>query len=254
MGCRGLKFDPPFATGRLLRRYKRFLADIETTDGQHFTAHCPNTGAMSGCDTPGSEVWYSASANPKRKYQHTLEVVVTERGRIGVHTGRANGLIREAIEVGDLSEFSGFEFDRAEIQIPDEAGRFDLLLRDSETDRLCYVEVKNMTLCDSAGRGSFPDAVSERALKHVCALERRVAAGDRAALVFCVQHSGVLRATLADEVHPVYGSAVRAAAAAGVEVYAYRCCIGPGEIRVDCALPLDLVDQRESAAKSESVS
>jgi sugar fermentation stimulation protein A len=249
-----VKFDPPFATGELRRRYKRFLADIETTDGQRLTVHCPNTGAMRGCDAPGSEVWYSASANPKRKYPHTLEVVVTERGQIGINTGRANGLVREAFEAGKLGEFSGFAFDRAEIQIPDEAGRFDLLLRDSKTARLCYVEVKNMTLCDLSGRGSFPDAVSERALKHVRALERRVVAGDRAALVFCVQHSGVLRATLADEIHPTYGTAVRAAAARGVEVYAYRCHIGRREISVDCAIPVDLADQRELASNPASVS
>jgi sugar fermentation stimulation protein A len=106
------------------------------------------------------------------------------------------------------------------------------------------VEVKNMTLCDETGRGSFPDAVSDRAVKHVNALARRVAAGERAALVFCAQHTGVLRATLADEIHPAYGAAVRAAAESGVEVYAFGCRIEASEIRIDSELPVDLADQR----------
>jgi sugar fermentation stimulation protein A len=199
---------------------------------------------MSGCDVPGSQAWYSTSANPGRKYPHTLEVVVTELGRIGVNTARANGLVREALEAGLLAEFSGFELVRAEVAIPDEPGRFDFLLREAQCGRPCFVEVKNMTLCDARGRGSFPDAVSERAVKHVKALERRVRAGDRAVLVFCVQHSGITRATIADEVHPAYGAAVRGAVAAGVEVCAYGCLIEPDEIRISSSIEIDLSDQR----------
>jgi sugar fermentation stimulation protein A len=209
---------------------------------------------MIGCDEPDSEAWYSESENPKRKYRHTLEVVVTDRGRIGINTSRANALVREALQRGALEEFSGFEFERNEVAIPDEKGRFDLLLRECKTGRACFVEVKNMTLCDPDGRGSFPDAVSERALKHILALERRVRAGDRGVLVFCVQHTGIARATIADEIHPAYGCAVRAAAETGVEVFAFRCRIERDEISIERAIPVDLSDQRTLSRNLASVS
>lgn len=247
-----MKFDPPLRQARLLLRYKRFLADLEAEQGGRFTAHCPNTGSMLGCADTGSEAWYSESSNPKRKYPCTLEVVITELGRIGVNTARANALVAEALEAGALRPFRDCSVMSAEVAIPDEAGRFDFLLRDSN-GRRCYLEVKNMTLADASGRGSFPDAVSERAVKHVRALRRRVEAGDRAALVFCVQHTGIDRATLADEIHPAYGAAVRDAAAAGVEVYAFGCRIEPEEIRIDSELAVDLRDQTREARKLRNV-
>ena len=240
-----MRIDPPLATATLVRRYKRFLADLETIDGELITVHCPNTGAMAGCAEPGSEAWYSMSDNPKRKYPHTLEVVVSVNGRVGVNTARANQLLAESLAAEALAPFAGMKLARAEAVIPDESGRFDFLLEDA-AGTPCWVEVKNMTLCDDTGRGSFPDAVSERALKHVRALARRVEAGERAALIFCAQHTGVLRATLADEIHPEYGSAVRAAAQAGVEVLAFGCRIERDEIAVEAELPVDLAVQ-ESA-------
>ena len=261
-----MKFAPSLRHGTLLRRYKRFLADIETADGTRLTVHCPNTGAMTGCAEPGFEVWYSKSSNPKRKYPHTLEVVVSDNGRVGVNTARANALVKEALEVRRLAPFAGFALERAEAAIPDEAGRFDFLLRsDPEAavqdasaaaggavgsaveEQVCYVEVKSMTLCDGAGRGSFPDAVSERAIKHVQALRRRVQAGERGVLLFCAQHTGITRATIADEIHPAYGEAVRSAVADGVEVYAFGARIEVDEICIDTELPVDLTDQRSPA-------
>ena len=239
-----MKIDPALERATLIRRYKRFLADLETGSGT-LTVHCPNTGAMFGCAEPGSEVWYSTSSNPKRKYPNTLEVVLGNNGRVGVNTSRANQLIGEALEAGALAPFAELRLLRAEAVIPDESGRFDFLLEDA-AGKPCWVEVKNMTLCDETGRGSFPDAVSERALKHVNALVRRVRAGERAALVFCAQHTGVLRATLADEIHPAYGAAVRSAAEAGVEVLAFGCAIERDEIRVDAELPVDLTNQRSA--------
>jgi len=245
-----VKMDPALQRGTLLRRYKRFLADIESSAGQPLTIHCPNTGAMTGCAEPGSEVWYSRSANPKRKYPHTLEVVIAAYGRVGVNTARANALIREALSDGGLAPFDGLVLERAEVPVPDESGRFDFLLRDPDGGRPCYVEVKNMTLCDAAGRGSFPDAVSERAIRHVRALQRRLLDGERAALVFCVQHSGIIRATLADEIHPAYGEAVRVAVDAGVEAYAFGVSMELDEIRVEAQLPLDLSEQRSTGVNS----
>jgi sugar fermentation stimulation protein A len=240
---RGLQLDPPLAVGRLHKRYKRFLADIEAPEGEIFTAHCPNTGAMTGCSEPGSEVWYSDSANPARKYRHTLEVVCAALGRVGVNTARANRLVEEAIVSGHIPELAGYETLRREAGIPDTKGRFDFLLADPRQENLprrCYVEVKNLTLGYANGSGAFPDAVSERALRHVDALVERIDAGDRAVLLFCVQHTGIIRTTTADDVHAEYGAAVRAAVARGLEVLAYGCEIERDSIRIGHRLPFTL--------------
>ena len=233
-----LRLDPPLQRGRLQRRYKRFLADVEIGEAEAITVHCPNTGAMLGCSDAGSEVWISDSGNAKRKYRHTLEVVCTPLGRVGVNTARANRLIEEAIVTDALEPLAGYPELKREIAIPDESGRFDFLL--SAPTRRCFVEVKSLTLAIAGGRGAFPDAISERALRHVSALVRRVRAGDRAVLVFCVQHTGIQRATIADEIHPAYGVALRAAASEGVEVYAYGCEIERDRIGVTHRIPVEL--------------
>jgi sugar fermentation stimulation protein A len=217
-----MRLSPALARGRLLRRYKRFLADVESAEGV-LTLHCPNTGAMSGCSDPGLDVWYSTSRNAARKYPHTLEVVCTSRGRVGVNTARANALVAEALGRGRIVELAGYSRCTAEARIPNSRGRFDFLL-EGPAGR-CWVEVKSLTLCGDGGRGAFPDAVSERALRHVQDLEERVRQGDRAVLLFCVQHTGVSYVTTADEIHPAYGAAVRAAVQSGVELIAYRCLI-----------------------------
>jgi len=220
-----------------VRRYKRFLADVETGAGA-LTVHCPNTGAMTGCTEPGLEVWYSSSDNPQRKYPQTLEVVCTPAGRVGINSARANALVGEALAGGDIAELTGYEDVQREARIPGAAGRFDFRL--AGAGGLCWVEVKSMSLWLGDGRGAFPDAVSKRAVRHVEALLERRRAGQRAVLVFCVQHTGVCHATPADEVHPAYGAALRAAAAEGVEVLAYGCRIEPDEIAVSRPLPVRL--------------
>lgn len=232
-----MKFCPPLEVARLERRYKRFLADLVTEKGP-LTVHCPNTGAMLGCSDPGSEVWYSDSGNDRRQYRHTLEVVCTPAGRVGVNTARANQLVEEAIACGVVTELEGYGRIQREAPIPEGNGRFDFLLEDCRGR--CFVEVKSMTLCFDRGWGAFPDAVSERALRHVEALMRRKRAGDRAVLLFCVQHTGVDRATTADTIYPEYGEAVRTAVSAGVEVIAYGCRIDRDAITLDRAIPVAL--------------
>lgn len=232
-----MKFRPPLQVARLERRYKRFLADLLTEQGP-LTVHCPNTGAMLGCSDPGSEVWYSDSENDRRKYRHTLEVVCTPAGRVGVNTARANRLVEEAVACGGVTELDGYERITREAAIPEGGGRFDFLLEGSQGR--CFVEVKSMTLCLGGGRGAFPDTVSERALRHVDALVRRKRAGDRAVLLFCVQHTGVDRATTADAIDPEYGAAVRSAVADGIEVVAYGCRIDRAGITLDRAIPVEL--------------
>jgi sugar fermentation stimulation protein A len=233
-----MTLDPPLQSARLIRRYKRFLADVETAEGGLLTVHCPNTGAMLGCSEPGSEVWISDSGNAKRKYRHTLEVVCTALGRVGVNSARANRLVEEAIAADDLKAFAGYPQLKREAAIPDETGRFDFLL--SSPSGRCFVEVKSLTLGFAGGRGAFPDAVSERALRHVNALVTRVHAGDRAALVFCAQHTGIERATTADEIHPAYGEALRAALIEGVEVHAYACEIERDRICIARPIPVEV--------------
>ena len=238
-------FDPPLQAGVLVRRYKRFLADIVGANGSELTAHCPNTGAMLGCSEPGSTVWYSTSDNPKRKYANTLEVVEVPDGRkqrVGVHPGRANALVAEALAAGRITPLAGYEFHHPEVPVPDEKGRFDFGLSSApDKGRInCYVEVKSVTLCQGQGVGAFPDARSERALRHVQALARRADAGQRAVLFFCVQHTGVDRVRCADQIHPEYAEGVALAMAAGVEVLAYRCRVSSSELTIDTRLPFSV--------------
>ena len=233
-----MRFWPPLEKGRLLKRYKRFLADIRAADGEILTIHCPNTGAMTGCADPGSEVWYSRSDNPHRKYAHTLEVVCTDAGRVGVNTGRANALVAEALEEARLTGFGRYAEIRREAAIPGESGRFDFCLRVGA--EVCWVEVKSMTLCHPGGRGAFPDAVSQRAQRHLTALRDRRRAGDRAVLIFCVQHTGIRYATAAEEIDPDYVQALRLAVDSGVEVLAFGCRIEPDEIILADPLPVRL--------------
>ena len=223
---------PDLHNGTLVKRYKRFLADIET-EGGLITAHCPNTGAMTGCAEPGWKVWYSLSDNPKRKYAATWELVDTEQGICSVNTGRANHLVREGIEQGVITQVSGQQI-RSEAKIPDGGGRFDLLVDDA------YVEVKSVTLRMDDGHGEFPDAVSSRALKHVRALEEVVSSGLRGVLIFCAQHTGIESVRPAEQIDPKYAQALREALDRGVEIYAYGIETDLNEISVSRALPFSL--------------
>ncbi len=233
MGC--LLKLPQMQQGVLRKRYKRFLADIETGSGEIFTAHCPNTGAMTGCAEPGSPVWYSRSDNPKRKYPHTLEFVQTAAGYVSVNTGRANALVAEALVNGTIVELAGNTAIKPEAKIPEGDGRFDF--RVELATKVAFVEVKSTTLLVGEGLGAFPDAVSSRALKHVHALVRRVQAGDRAVLIFCAQHCGIEVVRAAHEIDVKYATALGNAAAQGVEVLAYGCTTDLSEMRIDRKLP-----------------
>jgi sugar fermentation stimulation protein A len=233
-----MDFEIPLRVGRLVRRYKRFLADIVDDTGQPSTIHCPNPGAMSGCADPGSRVWYSQSCNANRKYARTLEIVETScRELVGVNPGRANAIVAEAIAAAHIDGLNGMVVQR-EAPIPGERGRFDFRL-DRGTAR-CYVEVKSVTLARGNGLGAFPDTKSDRARRHVMLLQRMCNAGHRAVLLFCVQHTGVSRVTVADDIDPEYGVAVRAAHRAGVEVIAYRANVSPQNLTLAGPTPVCL--------------
>ena len=230
-------FSPPLVAGRLVKRYKRFLADVEMPGGEVRTVHCPNTGAMTGCSRPGSDVWLSESRNARRKYRHTLEIVAAGEYLVCVNTACANQLVEEALRSGVIPSLAGYRNLRREPPLPGGGGRFDFLLSDPVKGN-CYVEVKSLTLGLENGYGAFPDAVSTRALKHVGELIRcRGENRGRAVLFFCVMHNGVRIATTADDIHPAYGELVRKAMAAGVEVAAWGCAISPMRMRLHAELP-----------------
>lgn len=230
----------------LLRRYKRFLADLRLEDGKEITVHCPNTGSMKNCVLPESPCWYSLSDNPKRKYPHTLEVVTTPGGHLaGINTGRANRLVETAIAASLIAELRGYAVLRREVIYGDEKSRVDFLLESplSVDQPVCYLEVKSVTLMEAEGQGLFPDAVSSRGSKHLRELMQMVRQGHRAVLFYCVQHTGIKWVEPADAIDPVYGNTLREALAAGVEVLAYGASIRPenGGIALVRKLPV-LID------------
>lgn len=221
--------DKPWAKGKLIRRYKRFLADVETPEGETITIHCPNTGSMRHCIVEGSDCWYSRSDSKTRKYPHTWEVATTPGGYLaGINTGLANALVGEALAEGSLAPFAAYKSRRAEVKYGAENSRIDFLLSESGADEPdCYLEVKSVTLMEARGEGFFPDAVSSRGAKHLRELAAMRRAGHRAALVYCVQHTGIERVSPADHIDPKYGESLREAMAQGVEVYAYGVDIQP---------------------------
>ncbi len=224
-----MKFEPPLVSARLLRRYKRFLADVEFDDGSRLTVHCPNTGAMLGCQAPGSRVWLSRSDKPSRKYRFTWEIVETERGvPVGINTTRSNALVEEALVRGRLAPLAGYPSWRRETRV--EHGRLDFLLHDHPRNPDCYLEVKNVTAAVTGGMALFPDAKSARAVRHLESLAAITQRGLRAALVYCVQRPDVEQVLPADDIDPAYGAALRAAVAGGVEVYAIKAFVSPQEI------------------------
>ena len=175
---------PPLIEGRLIKRYKRFLADIELDTGEKVTAHCPNSGSMKGCAIPGSQVWLSVSDNPKRKYKHTWELIKVPETMIGINTLVPNKLVKQSIENGLIQELSGYDRVKAEVKTSSHT-RLDLLL-ENEAEEKCYVEIKNCTLVEE-GTAMFPDAVTVRGQKHLDELEHLVSLGHRGIIFFLIQ-------------------------------------------------------------------
>lgn len=232
-----MKFDPPLQKGTLVRRYKRFLADIITADGQEITIHCPNTGSMKNCADPGSSVWFSTSDNKKRKYPHTWELVAVDEGNAlaGINTGRANSLVVEAINNGAIPKLQGYDSLRTEVKYGNEKSRIDILLESGE--RQCFIEVKNVTLTEG-GQGYFPDAVTERGQKHLRELMAMVDQGARAVLVFCVQHTGMTSVAPAAHIDPKYAEIFSEAVEQGVEVLAYQAKLNAEQAELVHELPV----------------
>ena len=231
-----------FYPALLLKRYKRFLADVRLPDGRELTIHCPNTGSMKNCVVPESPCWYSVSESKTRKYPQTLEIVTTPGGHLaGINTARTNELVEQALREEVIAELCGYQTLRREVVYGSEKSRIDFLLSDHLQDaRWCYLEVKNVTLMETEGEGFFPDAVSERGSKHLRELMAMRAQGHRAVLLFCVQHTGIKSVRAAAHIDAVYANTLRTAQAAGVEVIAYAAAIKPEQnlIALERALPV----------------
>ncbi len=223
-----MKYANPLQEARFLRRYKRFMADVELADGSPVTLHCPNTGSMKNCLHPGCRVWYSDSNNPKRKYPCTWEQAeipvlfngVERMTRAGLNTTMANGLVTELINGGLVPELSSYQDIRQEVRYGSQNSRIDLLLRHNGLPD-CYVEVKSVTLAMGDGLGLFPDAVTSRGTRHLQELTGMVNAGHRAVLFFCVQHTGIDHVSVARDIDPTYANELHKALEAGVEVIAW---------------------------------
>jgi len=235
-----MKFSTPLIPGQLVKRYKRFLADVTLANGETVTATCPNTGSMMGLTTPGSRVWLSESDSPTRKYRHTWELIETDLGAgpslVGINTNHPNKLVAEAIAAGVLPELCDYPVLRREVKYG-VASRIDILL-ECPSRGLAYVEVKNVHMMRKAGLAEFPDSVTERGAKHLGELAAMVKEGHRAVMVFLVQRADADSLSLARDVDRAYGEAFDKARAAGVEAVALTCRVSPAEIAVERAIAI----------------
>ncbi len=232
-----MKIQGPWLSGKLIKRYQRFLADVILEDGTQVTAHTPNTGSLKGCCTPGSKVWLRDTQNQSRKYPYSWELVEAMPGVwVGINTGLSNHLVREAIENGVIEPLQGYGQVSTEVRYGMEKSRIDLLLEE-ENRPPCYVEVKNVTLVEEK-IALFPDAVTTRGAKHLRELMEVVRQGGRGVLVFCVQRADAMEVRPADAIDPEYGRTLRQALMAGVEAYAYQANPMPEEICLDRPLPV----------------
>ena len=231
-----MKFDTPLIPARLIRRYKRFLADMETPDGKLITAHCPNSGSMKGCLPPGAPVLLSRSDNPTRKYPYTWEMVRVKGIWVGINTGLPNRIVAEAIADGKIKELSGYPKIKREVKYG-ENSRVDILLENGVEK--CYVEVKNVTL-EEEGTALFPDSVTVRGQKHLRELMSMVEAGHRAVIFFLVQRGDCRCMAPADDIDPDYGRLLRQAVIKGVEALAYRADVRPTAVSIGRKLPVRL--------------
>ena len=225
-----MRFPTPLLPARLIRRYKRFLADVvpETGPdaGQQVVAHCPNPGSMLGLSEPGTRVWLDRNDDPRKKLRYGWRLVEHANGHFtGIDTGWPNRMLRAALEAGQVPELAAYDTVLPE-QRYGTASRVDFLLRGTGLPD-AYVEVKSVTLSRSPGLAEFPDSVTARGARHLSELAAVVRQGHRAILFYLVQRSDCTRFALATDIDPAYAAASEAARAAGVEVICHGCTLTP---------------------------
>jgi sugar fermentation stimulation protein A len=229
-----MRFPAPLFPATLVKRYKRFLADVVLPSGESVTVHCANPGSMIGLNVAGARIWLSKSANSRRKLAHSWELIEVDLGAgielVGINTLHPNALAGEAIAAGLIPELTGYERVRREVRYGANS-RVDFLL-EATLRPPCYVEIKNVHLMREPGLAEFPDAVTKRGTKHLAELSTMVAAGNRAVMLFLIQIGSARRFKLARDIDPAYGRAFDAARRAGVEAIAYRCVISCDSIEV----------------------
>ena len=227
-------FTNPLQEATLVKRYKRFLADVINDKGQEITVHCPNSGSMRGCATPGSKVMLSTSPNPKRKYPQGLEMVQEGDTWIGINTMLTNGIVAEAIMDGRVKELQNIEKLTKEVKTS-KSSRLDLLLE--RGDQKIYVEIKNCSLVED-GWAMFPDAVTARGTKHLNELAMLVGQGHQGVLFFCIQRNDADKFKPAAHIDPLYAKTLSEVAKKGVQVLAYQANVTPESIEIAQAIPI----------------
>lgn len=239
-----MKYDKPLISATLVKRYKRFLADVIMQNGDEITVHCANTGAMTGCAEPGSKVWLYKSDNLKRKYIFSWELVelCNPSGFICINTARPNQVVEQGLLAKKIPELAEYESVRREVKYG-EGSRVDFLLTQENLSDV-YLEVKSVTLHLGEDLGAFPDAVTTRGQKHLKELMTIKKSGARAVLLFCVMHSSIQQVTVADHIDPKYAELLEEAVAAGVEVYCYSVEMSEDQLVMKSRLPLVMPKQR----------
>lgn len=227
---------PTLIKGVLIRRYKRFLADVMLEDGSIVTAHCPNSGSMKGCSEPGRPIYLSMHNNPRRKLAYTWEIIDMGTSLVGINTLVPNKLVKRCIACGAIDGLKGYKEIRTEVAYADHS-RIDILLQDEE--ELCYVEVKNCTLVED-GTALFPDAVTIRGLKHLLDLQEEIKRGNRAVMFYLVQRMDAKRFAPADMIDPAYGEQLRRAVNQGLEIFVYDAYLDLEKVHLNRELPVIL--------------
>ncbi|MGK2872072.1 MAG: DNA/RNA nuclease SfsA [Alphaproteobacteria bacterium] len=233
-----MKFSAPLLRATLIRRYKRFLADVEMPDGEMLTVHCANPGAMLGLNMPGMEVWLSDSNNPKRKLRYSWELARVGDAMVGINTAHPNRIAEEAILAKKIPGLAGYAGLRREVNYGRNS-RIDLLLEDAGRG-LCYVEVKNAHLMRRPGLAEFPDSVTKRGTKHLAEMVEMVAQGHRAVMLYVVQRDDCNRFAVARDIDPTYASALEDVKSRGVEIICYDCRLSTEAIILHQPLPIIL--------------
>ena len=233
-----MQFSTKLNEATLIRRYKRFLADVKCPDNSEMTIHCPNSGSMRSCSDPGSPIYYSTSDNPKRKYPHTLEMVQVNATWVGVNTSLTNRIVAEALSNRQIHEFQDFDSLKQEVKTSD-GNRLDLMLLSG--DQEIYIEIKNCSLVENSC-ARFPDAVTSRGTKHLKELIRLVEQGHTGVIFYLVQRLDADRFEPAADIDPLYARTLVEAHRKGVTILVYQADVTPLSIKITRSLPYGLPD------------